>query len=284
MTGGVKANFRIAATGVVLDLDKSVSIVKKLKLVGYPFKILKNTCFVQGMFNSVLEVAKFEGASIRTVSGIKGQIKKALRTPPGTFRATFEDRLLMSDIVFLRSWYPVTIPQLYNPVTSLLMPVGQKDTWSGMRTLGQLKHDMGIRNNPNQDSLYKPVVRQARHFNPLHIPKELQKALPFKSKPKLMQAKGKTPRDLQRPTVIREPHERKVAALLDALSSVYAHKNKKDRTEQRAKHKEFLKQKDKEEAEKQKRLKVEKKKTYRAMGQKEKKKLKSSLKGTSKGN
>ncbi len=57
--------------------------------------------------------------------------------------------------MFLRSWYPVSVPQLYNPVTSLLMPVGQKDTWAGMRTLGQLKYDLDIRNKPNQDSLYK---------------------------------------------------------------------------------------------------------------------------------
>ncbi|XP_050980715.1 ribosome biogenesis protein BMS1 homolog [Labeo rohita] len=282
--GDIKANFRIAATGVVLDLDKSVTIVKKLKLIGYPHKIFKNTCFVQGMFNTVLEVAKFEGASVRTVSGIKGQIKKALRTPPGAFRATFEDRLLMSDIVFLRSWYPVSVPQLYNPVTSLLMPVGQKDKWSGMRTLGQLKHDLGIRNKPNKDSLYKPIERKVRHFNSLQIPKELQKALPFKSKPKQMQGKGRTPRDLERPAVIREPHEKKVAALLNALSSVYAYKTKKAKAEQRAKHKEFLKLKEKQDAEKQKRLKLEKKKTYRAEGQKEKNRLKSSLKGASKDN
>uniref|UniRef100_A0A4W4EIV6 Bms1-type G domain-containing protein n=1 Tax=Electrophorus electricus TaxID=8005 RepID=A0A4W4EIV6_ELEEL len=279
---GTQAKFRIAATGVVLDLDKSMTVVKKLKLIGYPYKIFKNTCFIQGMFNTVLEVAKFEGASIRTVSGIKGQIKKALRTPPGAFRATFEDRLLMSDIVFLRSWYPVLVPQLYNPVTSLLMPAGQKDMWTGMRTLGQIKHDLGIQNKPNQDSLYKPVLRQKRHFNPLHIPKELQKALPFKSKPKLRAAKGPAPRDLRRPAVVREPHERKVAALLSALSTIYAHKNKKAQAEQHAKHRDFLKQREKQEAEKQKRQREERKKVYRAMGQKEQKKLKSSLKGTSK--
>jgi len=63
--------------------------------------------------------------------------------------------LCCADIVFLRSWYPLTVPQLYNPVTSLLLPVGQKGSWSGMRTLGQLKHDLGIRNKPNTDSLYK---------------------------------------------------------------------------------------------------------------------------------
>lgn len=43
----LQANFRIAATGVILDLDKSVTVVKKLKLIGYPYKIFKNTCFVK---------------------------------------------------------------------------------------------------------------------------------------------------------------------------------------------------------------------------------------------
>ncbi|XP_057683048.1 ribosome biogenesis protein BMS1 homolog [Corythoichthys intestinalis] len=278
---GVKANFRIAATGVILDLDKSVTVVKKLKLVGYPYKIFKNTCFIKGMFNTVLEVAKFEGASVRTVSGIRGQIKKALSTPPGSYRATFEDRLLMSDIVFLRSWYPVSVPQLYNPVTSLLLPVGQKDSWSGMRTLGQLKHDLGIRNKANPDSLYKPVARTQAHFNPLHIPKELQKALPFKSKPKQQQRKGKTPRDLQRPTVIREPHERKVAALLHALSTVHHYKTKQAKAALHAKHKEFLQQKEKDEEAKLKRQKEARKKLFRVMGQKDQKNQRSSLKGAS---
>uniref|UniRef100_A0A3Q4NAI6 BMS1 ribosome biogenesis factor n=1 Tax=Neolamprologus brichardi TaxID=32507 RepID=A0A3Q4NAI6_NEOBR len=277
---GVKANFRIAATGVVLDLDKSVTIVKKLKLIGYPYKIFQNTCFIKGMFNTVLEVAKFEGASIRTVSGVRGQIKKALSTPAGAFRATFEDRLLMSDIVFLRSWYPLSIPQLYNPVTSLLLPVGQKDSWSGMRTVGQLKHDLGVRNKPSIDSLYKPITRAPRHFNPLHIPRELQKALPFKSKPKLLQPKGKVPRDLKRASVIREPHERKVAELLRALSTVHHYKKKEAQRAHHAKHKEFLQQKEKDEEAKMKRMKDARKKLYRVMGQKDQKKQRSSLKGT----
>ena len=53
-----------------MDLDKTTTIVKKLKLTGYPIKVFKNTAFVRNMFTSQLEVAKFEGASVRTVSGI----------------------------------------------------------------------------------------------------------------------------------------------------------------------------------------------------------------------
>ncbi|NXO02324.1 BMS1 protein, partial [Rhinopomastus cyanomelas] len=280
---GTTPDFRIAATGVVLDLDKSITIVKKLKLTGFPFKIFKNTCFVKGMFNSQLEVAKFEGAAIRTVSGIRGQIKKALRSPVGAFRATFEDKLLMSDIVFVRTWYPVSIPMFYNPVTSLLKPAGEKDTWIGMKTTGQLRHEQGIKLKQNKDSLYKPIVREKRHFNKLHIPKALQKALPFKNKPKNVEKKGKTPKDQWRPAVIREPHEKKISALLSALSAVNNYKIKKAKVKHQEQLKEYLKVKQREDEQKFKREKEAKKKIYRILGQKEKKRQKSSLKGSSKG-
>ncbi|XP_008942426.1 PREDICTED: ribosome biogenesis protein BMS1 homolog [Merops nubicus] len=280
---GTTPDFRIAATGVVLDLDKSITIVKKLKLTGFPFKIYKNTSFIKGMFNSQLEVAKFEGAAIRTVSGIRGQIKKALRTPAGAFRATFEDKLLMSDIVFVRTWYPVSIPMFYNPVTSLLKPAGEKDSWSGMKTTGQLRHERGIKLKQNKDSLYKPIVREKRHFNKLHIPKALQKALPFKNKPKNLEKKGKTPKDQWRPAVIREPHEKKISALLSALSTVNNYKVKKAKVKHREKLKEYLKVKQKDDEQKFKRQKEAKKKIYRMLGQREKKRQKSSLKGSSKG-
>ena len=223
-----QSHFRVSATGTIAELDHSFQVVKKLKLVGTPYKVGKNTAFIRDMFNSQLEVSKFQGAAIRTVSGIRGQIKKPVtnstpgrHAPPGSFRATFEDKVLMSDLVFLRTWYPVTPVKFYNPVTSLLVadPAG----WAGMKTVRELRQEKKLPVPHKADSEYKPIERQERKFNALKVPKHLQAALPFKSKPKLA-AKSKRHKGkegyLKKRAVVLEPHERETYTVLQQLRTI----------------------------------------------------------------
>ncbi|CAE6446122.1 unnamed protein product [Rhizoctonia solani] len=209
--------FRVSASGVVLDIDRSVKIVKKLKLTGTPYKIFKNTAFIKDMFNSALEVAKFEGANIRTVSGIRGQIKKAQAKPDGAFRATFEDKVLMSDIVFLRAWYSILPRKFYNPVTSLLL--ADKEEWTGMRLTGQVRRAEGLKTPLSVNSTYKAVDRPSRRFNPLKIPRKLQADLPYASKTKITRPQSR-PTYTQKRAVVLEPEERKAISLIQQIRAL----------------------------------------------------------------
>mmetsp|Transcript_33925 Transcript_33925/g.74425 ORF Transcript_33925/g.74425 Transcript_33925/m.74425 type:complete len:1184 (-) Transcript_33925:107-3658(-) len=239
---GNMPGFRIAATGVTLELNESFEIVKKLKLVGTPSKIYRNTAFITGMFNSDLEVSRFEGAKLRTVSGVRGQVKKALREgQPGSFRATFEDKILMSDIVFCRTWMPAEIKKYYNPVTTLLVKDGSEG-WRGMKPKSQLQIETNTPIEVKPDSIYKPITRPEKKFNKLFVPKRLEEALPFASKQKDEMKKRKKRSYVSKRAVVMDAQEKKKYSFMQAVNTIRNEKVAKkkiknaDRRLEKAKH------------------------------------------------
>ena len=191
------------------------------------------------------------------------QVKKALRTPEGAFRATFEDRILMSDLVFVRTWYPVAVPQYYNPVTSLLLK--DKAAWTGMRTVGQIRHETGKKPPVKSDSLYRPIEREVRRFNPLRVPTALQKQLPFKSKPKLRERlQGK--RVAFKRAVVLEPDEKRALTLMQQLATLHREKARRRRQQQEVKHKAHIAQREREEKRGAQKTRELKRKFYQEVG------------------
>ncbi|CAD5232271.1 unnamed protein product [Bursaphelenchus xylophilus] len=234
--------FRIAATGVVLAMDKSLKVVKKLKLVGEPLKIFNKTAFIKGMFNSELEVARFQGAAVRTVSGIRGLVKKAIKEEPGAFRATFEDMIRMGDIVFLRSWVTVPIPQFFAPVTDKLLPF--EEQWVGMKTVGRLRFEQGTKPEINKDSLYKPITRKPFVPTELTLTKKLQSELPYNLKPKVTTegvVRKRTAQVEKTTAVILEPREAKIRKVMSILEKVHENRQEKEKKDLDKRQKEHLK-------------------------------------------
>ena len=213
-------NFRVSATGTVLELNHSFPIMKKLKLVGEPTKIFKNTAFVKGMFNSELEVAKFEGAKIRTVSGIRGMIKKAAdgKGPPGTYRAAFEDRIAMSDIVFLRTWYQLQVKMFYNPLST---------NTRLLKTTAQVRSERGLE-IPTGNTYERNMVKPEFTARPLRIPAKLEAQLPFKSK-----QKQKAPQEVQEVKTLQSDKEKQMAYFIQRLGTL---KNVRAAREKERKH------------------------------------------------
>lgn len=121
----------------------------------------------------------------------------------------------------------------------------------------------------DQNSAYKKIERPARRFNPLIVPKKLQAALPFASKPKLMKAQHRQTYTQKR-AVVLEPEEKKAVAILQqirALRKDQLVRRKEKQDERKSAHRRKVAKEEEKKSEKEK----EKRKEYmRIAGQKSK--------------
>lgn len=207
-------SFRIGATGTVVNTGLRHMVYKKLKLVGAVNKVFRNTAFIEKLFTSKLEAMAFIGAGIRTVSGIRGIIKKAEKQPEGLVRATFEDKVAQSDIIFLRTYVPITIIKfcyemlnhyyVYDEYTKEFIIPGEKKSHYEqplrIKTFAELRHERNLPIPINPDSIYLQktarVVDQFiedEHKDELFnmLPTRLLKSLPFESQREIVIAKTK---------------------------------------------------------------------------------------------
>ncbi|CAD8186781.1 unnamed protein product [Paramecium pentaurelia] len=218
------SKFRIAATGIVLEMNHQFDVMKKLKLVGEPFKVIKNTAFIKGMFNSSLEVAKFQGGLIKTVSGLRGHIKKPSKLgPDGSFRATFEDKIQMSDLVFCRTWVRMHIERFYRLITSNVKL---------MKTMWELRQEKQIPLEFKPESTYQDQERVPVKFAPLRIPNNLQQNLPFESKEKVksLSFRERLRQQVEKNLPVKSnmtDKEKEVYSLIQRLNTIKNEKEKK---------------------------------------------------------
>ena len=269
--GGNVSTFRIALTGTITaqsrGREREWAIVKKLKLIGHPYKVFKHTAFIKDMFTSSTEVARFINASVRTVSGIRGAIKAAITTQghDGMFRATFEDRIVASDIVVCRSWSTVDVHAFYAPVQNLLV----KGVWRGLRTMREVREAEGRWAEQRADSMYgRPIERRERKFSALHVPKTLAKQLPFAAREKVTPARAANrPLYDEARLVVRSREERELYTFMqhaNTVKGVREAKRKEARGRQREK---YLKKKQVEEDKHAVHNKEVRKRRYEAEGQ-----------------
>jgi len=209
--------FRVSATGVTIAPMGDQKIVKKLRVVGHPKEIYKRTAMIDDMFTSDVEASQFIGAAIKTVSGIRGQIKHAEKN--GIVRCSFEDTIKNSDIVFLNGWVTITPTQFFAPINDLIT-----DDIAIVRTTAEIRADLGLRPQYKEDSVYKEVERPEFVEKALKIPKNLKEKLPYELKAKFK------PTETQK-AVIANEQESKMLSLFEKTKHLFEMQQKEKQRE-----------------------------------------------------
>ena len=134
----------------------------------------------------------------------------------GDFRATFEDQIKPSDIIMLKSWISVPLPNFYNPIIDL-------ESWRAMKTIKQLRIDTNTPVPVQKESEYaKGKQERATERGPvrLKVGKKLMKALPFKTKAKVREELNPNSGAATKVKVIRSAEEKAVSAMMQRLNVV----------------------------------------------------------------
>ena len=167
------AKFRVLGYGNIMDVTGEHNLVKKLKLVGYPSKIMGNTAFIKDMFTSDLEVLKFKNAKVKSVSGLKGIVKNPVGKF-GEFRGAFEGEMLMSDIVILKCFVPFPVHKFSFPVENF------NNFWKGLRSLREIRDEYGIKVEDKYiEEVSSELSEDTKDNEEFELPDELEKKLPF---------------------------------------------------------------------------------------------------------
>jgi ribosome biogenesis protein BMS1 len=170
--------------------------------------------------------------------------------------------------VFCRTWMPVEVKEYFNPVTNHLT-AGSTDGWRGMKTKALLQLETNTPIEVNPDSIYKPIERPERKFGKLNIPKRLEEALPYASKPKNA-TKRKRKGYVAKRAVVLESSEKKKLSFVQALNTIRKEKVKIRKEKKEEKKVEKAKKLAKQEAILEPIRQANKKRKYRAEGKRDK--------------
>ena len=128
---------------------------------------------------------------------------------------------------------------------------------------------MQMETNPpievNPDSIYKPIERTQKKFKKLHVPKKLESALPFASKPK-DEKKRKKKSYVSKRAVVMDADEKKKYTFLQAVNSIRNEKVSKRKESNARRQLERAKENAKKEEAIAAARKVNLKRKYRAEG------------------
>jgi len=140
-----------------------------------------------------------------------------------------------------------------------------------MRLTGQVRVEEGAKTPNNVNSIYKKIERPTRRFNTLKVPRKLQAALPYASKPKIIKPQ-RTATYMQKRAVIMDPEEKKALGLLQQIQAIEKNKVAKRKDKQQERRVEKHKKMAKGEEAKADREKREKKEHFKKQGMNEKRK------------